>query len=163
MGQRTMPAQRRGLSKQDVGTPDDFLAAAKRKLGIFAFGLDIAASARNAVAKRYYTKAQDCFKQPSWKSPGKQWSFLNPEFDSIAPYAERCLRERDDNGARIALLVPASVGANWWSDYVHRKALVLLLNGRITFVGQRDPYPKDCALILYSPDLVSGYDVWRWK
>ena len=163
MGQRMMPAQRPASSKQDYQTPDDFLQAVKRRLGIFAFGLDIAASPSNAVAKRYFTKQDNALLQLSWKSPGKQWSWLNPPFGEIAPFAARCLEDRRRQGAQIALLVPASVGANWWGASVHRKARVVFLNGRITFVGETDPYPKDCALVLYSPELRAGYDFWSWN
>jgi hypothetical protein len=44
---------------------------------------------------------------------------------------------------------------------VHRK-VVPLLNGRITFVGETMPYPKDCCLLVYGPDVAPGYDVWSW-
>jgi hypothetical protein len=75
------------------------------------------------------------------------------------------------------MLIPAGVGSNWWRDYVHNKAMVLLLNGRITFggcppnpkTGKVDAYPKDCALLLYSPENKfyidhgdAAYDVWSW-
>lgn len=163
MGRRSMPQQRPGQSEQAVETPDEFLQAVKRRLGIFAFGLDIAASGSNAKAKRYFTRADNALLQLSWKSPGKQWSWINPPFGEIAPFAARCLEEKHRQGSRIALLVPAAVGANWWSAYVHRKAHVLFLNGRIQFVGHDHGYPKDLALVLYSPDLKPGYDCWRWK
>ena len=167
MGQRTMPAQRRGQSVQSVGTPAEFLDAVKRRLGIFAFGLDIAADKRNTVAKRFFTKADDCFAQASWKSTDRTgrpaWSWLNPEFDNIGPYAQRCLIEREINAAQIALLVPSSTGANWWREFVYRRAFILYLNGRIKFVGHEHAYPKDLALVLYSPIIAPGDDCWRWQ
>ena len=48
------------------------------------------------------------------------------------------------------MLVPAGVGSNWWKAWVHHKAYVFLLNGRITFVGQPTCYPKDCCLLYYT-------------
>lgn len=156
---RAMPRQKRGDSKQDYGTPHDFLEAACRRLGIFAFTLDIAASSKNAVCKRYFSKRENAFDQ-RWQSRG--WSWLNPEFDDIEPWAARAFAE-SQSGARIAMLTPASVGANWWDKWVHRKGCVLFLNGRLTFVGQSDPYPKDCALTLYGPGIAPGYDTWRWR
>ena len=161
-----MPAQRRGLSVQSVGTPDVFLAAVKRRLGIFAFGLDIAASKDNATARKYFTQRDDCFAQPSWRSQmgGRlAWSWLNPEFGDIAPYAQRCLHEREVNAAQIAMLVPASTGSNWFRDFVYRKAFVLFLNGRIQFVGHDHGYPKDLILVLYSPIVAPGEEIWRWQ
>jgi hypothetical protein len=38
---------------------------------------------------------------------------------------------------------------------------VLALNGRITFVGQKDPYPKDTILACFGFG-VSGFDIWTW-
>jgi hypothetical protein len=58
--------------------------------------------------------------------------------------------------------VTAGVGSNWWRDHVHDKARVLLLNGRITFVGETHGYPKDCCLLLYGPSVEPGYEVWSW-
>jgi hypothetical protein len=26
----------------------------------------------------------------------------------------------------------------------------------------RLPYPKDCCLLVYGPDVAPGYDVWNW-
>jgi hypothetical protein len=160
-----MPQQKRGESKQDVGTPRDFIQAACRKLGIFAFGLDLAATSRNSVASRYFSPREDCFKQPSWKAPGKQWSWLNPEFDNIGKYAERCLMEMRSNDAKIAFLTPASVGSNWYRDFIHKQrgVLQLNLNGRIKFVGHKDPYPKDLMLTLFAPYLEWDTEIWRWQ
>lgn len=47
-------------------------------------------------------------------------------------------------------------------NYYHDQAHVLLLNGRLTFVGHTQPYPKDCALLLYSLAGRQRYDVWTW-
>jgi hypothetical protein len=39
----------------------------------------------------------------------------------------------------------------------------LLLNGRLTFDGCAAPYPKDCILALYGPEIAPGYEVWNWR
>ncbi len=69
------------------------------------------------------------------------------------------------DGARIAFLVPAGVGSNWYRDFVHNKARVLALNGRLAFIEGKPKllYPKDCILCLYGPDFAPGFDVWSWK
>jgi len=61
--------------------------------------------------------------------------------------------------------VPAAVGSNWYRDYVHKKCLVLALNGRLAFITGKPKllYPKDCILCLYGPDFAPGFDVWSWK
>lgn len=154
----TMPKQKPGRSKQDYGTPIEFLDAVMAKLGISEFDIDLAASADNAVASLFYDKEQNSLVQP-WDI-GTGWNWLNPEFANIGPWVARALYHARNYGTKTAVLIPASVGANWWRDFVHDKCRVLFLNGRIHFVGCDDPYPKDCALLLYGE--APGYDVWSW-
>lgn len=157
-----MPRQKRGRSKQDYQTPEDFLTAAKGLLGIEEFDWDLAASKHNTVRRvRYYDTNDDSLSM-SWSvaqdPPG--WLWLNPPFANIRPWVEKAYESK----AQIAMLVPASTGANWWRDWVHRKVYILLLNGRIKFVGQKDPYPKDCALLLYGGiRRWPGYHIWTWR
>jgi len=152
------PNQKPGRSKQDYGTPPEFIAAVKRRLGIGEFAVDLAASRENTIADEFYTYTINALAR-DWVFDG--WCWLNPPFARLEPWARHAF-EQSRRGTRIAMLVPAGVGANWWRDHVHGKAFVLLLNGRITFVGETMPYPKDCALLLYGPDVAPGYDVWTW-
>ncbi len=148
-----MPAQKPGKSKQDYATPPEFIEAVKRCLEIAAFTIDLAADETNTKAAEYYTEAQDSLTQ-EWTFWG--WAWLNPPFADISPWAKKCA----ESSARIAFLVPAAVGSNWFRDYVDGKARVLLLNGRISFDGV-GPYPKDCILCLYGAE--PGYEVWNWR
>lgn len=152
------PVQKPGRSKQTYQTPDVFLWAVKRRLGVPFFALDVAADADNTVARRFYSIDDNGLRQ-SWVADG--WTWCNPPFAHIEPWVQRAF-EQSRVGARIALLLPAGVGANWWRDWVHGKACALLLNGRLTFVGETAPYPKDCVLLLYGPGVAPGYDVWTW-
>jgi phage N-6-adenine-methyltransferase len=159
-----MPKQKPRRSRQDYATPAIFILAACRRLGILAFSLDIAAAKGNAVAPRFFSRFTDAFTR-RWRAADGGWSWLNPPFTDIGRWTERACIERD-RGARIAMLVPAAVGANWWRDYVDGKACVLFLNGRIAFHGQPAGYPKDCALLIYAADerqFRPGYRVWRWR
>lgn len=158
---RSAPIQKPGRSKQDYGTPADFVAAVKRRFGVAEFDIDLAASVENAIAPMFYTIEQDALKQP-WKTKNRGIAWLNPPFAHIAPWAEKAYHE-SRKGARVVVLVPAGVGSNWWRDWVHSKAFVLLLNGRLTFVGCEDPYPKYCVLLVYGPDVAPGYEVWAWS
>ncbi len=148
----------RGSSRQDYATPADFLAAVVARFGPLYF--DLAASDDNAKAKHYFTIRDNSLVQEWHKLPGLLW--LNPPFDHIMPWACKCAEEAA-LGARILFLVPASVGSNWFNEFVHRKALVLALNGRLCF----DPahptwgYPKDCILAGYGFGV--GFDTWTWK
>ena len=179
----TMPRQKPHKSKQDYSTPEDFLTAVKKRLHIKAFTFDFAADAHNHKAERYWTKADDSlsFVPSSWaKQTRNGWGWLNPEFADIAPWAEACAACAHDGGS-VALLTPLS-SSNWFLDFVHHRALVLALNGRLCFVEDWqhtiDPspknktkafytsaplYPKDTMLALFSPLVAPGFDVWTWK
>lgn len=152
------PQQKPHRSKQDYATPDDFIQAVKKRLNIEEFCIDLAADESNSKAQRYYNEKDNSLSKDwnSWK--GKGWCWLNPPFTIISVWAQKC----STSTANVSLLVPASVGSNWFRDYVDGKALVLLLGPRLSFDG-KGPYPKDCMLCLYGPKIKPGYEVWQWK
>ncbi len=155
----TGAAMARGASKQDYGTPRDFLAAVAARFGARAW--DLAATPENAKAPAYLTEKDDSLTCDWSRFRGNLW--LNPPFANIAPWAAKCAStDLGGYARRILFLVPASVGANWFAAHVHRKALVLALQGRLTFEGCDQPYPKDCVLCVYGMG-VTGFDVWDWR
>lgn len=160
-GKRVMPKQNRATSRQDYGTPPVFLQAVVDLLGIASFDIDLAASGDNAVTQPYYTEADNSLVQP-WRV-GDGWNWLNPPFGNIRPWVEKAVCEAIYCGAKTAVLIPASVGSNWWYDWVDGSAYVHFLNGRLTFVGEATCYPKDCALLLYAPFLCGGSNIWSWN
>src|SRR5438874_13650699 len=110
-----MPKQKRGESRQDYCTPPEFLTALKQKLGIGRFAADLAASQGNAVATLCYTEEDNALDDANtWNF--NDWAFLNPPFANITPWAMKAVIE-SAKGAQIVMLVPASVGSNWWRDY----------------------------------------------
>lgn len=157
----SMPVQKPGKSKQDYGTPDDFLDAVLDYLGISAFDYDLACSRGTRIrpAARGLDFSRVNALTVAW--PVGAWHWLNPPFKRIGQWAVKCYAH-SKQGGKVALLVPAGVGSNWWAEYVHDKAFVLFPSPRLTFKGCTDPYPKDVALILYGYGKV-GYDTWRWK
>lgn len=158
------PAQKPGKSKQDYRTPPEFLEALLKKLCIKCFKMDLAAEKENTVAEYYYSLTQlDDASVNDWNCQGN-WAYCNPPFACLAPWVRKAWEE-SRRGAHVAMLVPAGVGANWWRDWVHRKADVLFLNGRLAFMPDKPKwlYPKDCAVLLYTPYSIGGYDVWDWR
>jgi phage N-6-adenine-methyltransferase len=152
----TGASHHRGESKQDYATPLEFLASVKRRFDIPFFTWDLAASASNTVASSCYTEAGDSLSRDWNIIADDMW--LNPPFADIRPWAEKCAGYVGHG--RIFFLVPAAVGSNWYAQHVHNRALVLLLNGRLSFDG-KNPYPKDCLLAVYG--MTPGYEVWRWR
>jgi len=164
------PRQKPGRSKQNYVTPQAFLEAVKRQLGIKEFKWDLAADASNTAAGLWYEHGSLAANwtfpfQPS--QPVQGWCWLNPPFANIEPWAKKCWEE-SRKGCHIAFLVPASVGSDWCRDWVDRKAtIVYFLNGRIPFIPDKPKwgYPKDCMLALYQPDrhYKTTYEVWNWR
>lgn len=160
----TMPAQRPGSSRQDYQTPPEFLTAVQLRFGITKFAIDLAATPDTAVADRFLTRAEDAL-TVRWPATGIGWAWLNPPFAHLAPWAAKARHSTSrSKPCRTLMLVPASTGANWWRDHVHGHAQILLLNGRLTFVGESAPYPKDCALLIYNgPNCGVSYEIWDWR
>ena len=115
----------RGRSKQDYATPMVLITAVKNRLGIGGFAVDLAADEANAKADMWIDEGRNSLALDWRLVIGAGWGWLNPPFDNITPWAKKCA----ETDAKIAFLVPASVGSNWYRDYVHRHAFTLFLNG----------------------------------
>ncbi len=162
---RKMPPQLPATSEQVVQTDPAFIAAVVKRFG--KLDVDLAATAENTQAPMYISKETNSLRVP-WADHFylRTTMWLNPEFKNIEPWAEKCAYESARiysvfGKGRILLLTPASVGSNWFRDHVDGKARVYLLNGRLRFVGHKQPYPKDCILSVYGEP--PGYEVWSWK
>lgn len=160
---RTMPKQKPGLSKQNYGTPPEFMSAVQVKFKVKEFTYDLAAEKENTKAAHFYSEEENSLSQPWTRLRGNLW--LNPPYADISPWAAKCLESRGMR-RRIFFLVPASVGSNWWAKSIHdqRGVDVFFLNGRISFDGKA-PYPKDCALIVFNNTTgwAFSYNIWRWR
>jgi len=165
------PEQKPGKSKQDYGTPWDLIRAVEKRFGTFVW--DLAATKENAKAPRFITPEEDSLKV-DWPTGGDDARgnlWLNCEFAHISPWAKKCAEhvERLAFGRLLVLLTPASVGANWFFNYVHGRALVIPLRPRFAFEGQpinpktgkADPYPKDCMISVFGEK--PGFEPWKWK
>ncbi|MGH9421206.1 MAG: DNA N-6-adenine-methyltransferase [Thermoanaerobaculia bacterium] len=160
MSKRKMPAQQPATSRQDYRTEVELLDAVKRRLNITEFDCDLAADADNTVADVFYDIETNALAGGnSWKQ-GDGWNWLNPEFGMIEDFAAKAWQQTNDERAKTVMLVPAGVGANWWRDFVHRKAQVLFLNGRLCFIPDWETQlwgPGECI----ETDPVDGREIDR--
>jgi phage N-6-adenine-methyltransferase len=132
------------------------------------FTFDLAADASNAKAPLFFSEKDDALAH-AWPTGGLNW--LNPPFSDIRPWAYRCRHEYVARSVRTVMLVPASVGSQWFSDHVLGTAMVIALIGRIAFDPERPTwgYPKDCMLCFYGlregpwdwPECIFG--TWDWR
>ena len=146
-------------SLQDVETPADLIAAVEARFGKIT--IDLAANKSNHKA--------DVWLGPGGVEPDSlavdwaRWDgtlWLNPPYRNITAWAAKCAKT-STLARTIVMLIPASVGTNWWADYVHEKAMVHFLRPRVIFKGHTQPYPKDLAIVAYGPP--AGYLCWRWR
>lgn len=144
--------------KQDYATPWALIKAVERRFGPLA--IDLAASLENKKAPLCYTEDEDSL-SADWGSLHGLNCWLNPPFKNIGKWAEKAERAASKGLVKIFMLTPASVGSNWYSDFVHQKARVYALKPRITFEGAKDPFPKDCMLTCFGYSW--RFDVWDWS
>lgn len=149
------PTIRRGQANQAAETPWAFIRAVERRFGpIYA---DLACTVANMRAERGLCLDENTnslsVDWAKYLDGGLGWD--NPPFARITPWA-RHHAEQAKRGARTLLLVPASVGADWYWTCVRPFADVLSI-GRLVFdncYNQQgelitDPYPKDLILCRY--------------
>lgn len=161
----------RYASRQDYPTPQELIDAVEARFGSIVF--DLAANRKNAKAPQFFTEKDDAFSFAWHTIPcaKDELLWLNPPFRDIALWAERCAEEAA-LGARIAMLVPASVGSFWARDHVFGaidrcRVDIYFLRGRIRFSG-KNAFPVDCMMVLYSPPSRhrprhGTVEVWNWK
>lgn len=141
------------------------MIAVTRKFGNPAW--DLAATAKNTKAERYFTPEQDSLKQDWRLCTGVLW--LNPPYGNIEPWARKCALELSFGHEKL-LLVPASVGSNWFWKWVWPYAVVHSV-GRMAFDNcfNKDgdlvttPYPKDLILAHYNWQHNRRLTRWQWK
>lgn len=79
----------------------------------------------------------------------------------IAKWMEKC-RDESKLGAKIITLTLASLGANWYKDFVEGNANVWILRERLKFIGHKDVYPKDLMIAEWS-NTMNSFGHWSWK
>lgn len=156
------PKQKPGKSEQTVCTPQEFIEAVRRKFGHLRW--DLACNDTNSVADIGVTEEMDSFTIPWNRCGGIKW--LNPPFGKIEPWvkkaSEECTSRHDQP---LLILVPASVGSNWYAKYVYPFATTWALSPRIKFTGHATAFPKDLMLLQYGGlDSQPGtLKLWRWQ
>lgn len=169
------PTIDRANSSGDIWTPWNFANAIVEKFGPIAWDLAATIESCKSGTGHYITAEQDSL-TVDWHKLDcgicvNKLLYLNPPYSNITPWARKCAEE-SKLGAEILLLVPASVGANWFWDWVEPFATVYSV-GRMAFDNCFDKqgkpvttaYPKDLILAHYSATKPRGSNLqrWRWK
>ncbi len=132
----------RHSSNQAHPTPREFICAIEGRFDLIE--IDLAATKTNAKAGRFLSPKENSLKQ-DWAALLKgKLGYLNPPFDPITPWVDKCVEEAV-KGARIVLLSRASIDTAWfWKMLPH--CTVYALSPRIKFVGSKQGYPNPAAV-----------------
>ena len=161
------PKQKPNRSEQVVRTPPEFLAAVQERFGPIFW--DLAASADNRVAARHLgpgsKTGEDALANDWAMLPMERGSirWCNPPHGASRLWVKKASEQRESMLEPAVLLLPASVGSNWFAEHVHGRALSLAIRPRLKFVGQTAPYPKDLMICVYGRWVEPGFGLWRWK
>lgn len=167
----TGPTIRRGQSSGDIWTPDVFIDAVTINFAMLA--VDLAAEAHSCKCPEYIGPEVDSLKQDWVRILDGRAGWLNPPFGNITPWAKKCAATYIEAESRteIFLLVPASIGANWFWDWMWDFATVYSV-GRMVFDNCFDkhgnlvttPYPKDLILAHYTNTTPHRtLQRWQWE
>lgn len=152
----TQAGYNKGKSETVVATPQDFRDAIVKRWSYPA--IDLACEERNRFGSwGFYSHERDSLAE-DWKGKHSGLCWLNPPYDNIAPWA----RKAADSGANILMLVPASIGTNWFRDVQSRCDVIPIGNPRIKFDGHKNGYPKDLMLLVF-PGKGKLLPQWDWK
>lgn len=112
--------------RQDWRTPPDLF---RWLHDIFAFTVDAAASADNALLPRFWTESNDGLAQ-SWQG---ERVFCNPPHGKVRPWVEKAIDEASAGSMGACLLVPARTEARWFTECASR-LWVCFLTPRVNYV-----------------------------
>jgi len=161
------PTIRRHESSGDIWTPWGFIRAVEARFGKLT--RDLAASGpQSAKAPKWITPEQDSL-TVDWHENFHGLDWLNCPYSNISPWAGKCAWEYTQ-GWRGFLLVPGSIGANWFKDAVWPYADTYSV-GRMIFDNCFDkygklvttPYPKDLILGHFDQRKNTGKKLIFWK
>lgn len=88
--------------------------------------------------------------------------YVNPPYGGgeIAKWVAKGIEESAwDGGLALVFLLPASTETQWFRELVHHGAHICFLNKRVTFVGQKNPYPGPHLIAALGVDWETFSDV----
>lgn len=127
-------------------TPRELYERLNERYGPFT--LDPCATLENAKCEKFFTIDDNGLAQ-SWQG---ETVFMNPPYGrQIGKWIEKAYRESLGE-ATVVCLIPARTDTAYWHDYVMRAGEIVLLRGRVRFVGGKSSAPFPSAVVAFSGD-----------
>lgn len=135
--------------REDWETPDWLFNHLHK---IFDFFIDLAANKDNAKLVRFITEEIDFFRvlktyRESKDEYFKRWKWCNPPYKSHSKGAKDWVESLLSLDG-IVVLLPASVGAKWFSSVWGKSSAILFLNKRLKYKGAPDTAQFDNCLAI---------------
>lgn len=164
------PAKRRGgymakAKRSDTNTPPEILAMARAVFG-GPISLDPCSNPKSAVGAEHevmlttYEAAEVPLERRHRVTYGSgltlPWSgsvFVNPPFDHLAKWAQKCAGEHELRGAEVLLLGPARTDTVWFHSLIPSCSAWCLWKGRIRFLGEEDQCPFPLCFVYWGPNV----------
>ena len=136
-------------STDEWPTPRAFFDACAVEFG--GFDLDPCATAENAKAVNFYTRADDGLSRVWW---GRVW--MNPPYGrTIGAWMRKAWQESQretiegiPDVSLVVCLVPARTDTAWWHDYAMR-GTIRFIRGRLRFGNAVANAPFPSALVIF--------------
>jgi len=126
-------------------TPQDLFDRLSKLFGPFT--LDPCATMTNAKCQKFYTVKDDGLKK-SWTN---EVVFMNPPYGrAIGKWLEKAYRE-SLTGTTVVCLIPSRTDTSYWHEYVMKAEEIILLRGRVRFVGGYCSAPFPSAVVVFRP------------
>jgi phage N-6-adenine-methyltransferase len=101
----------------------------------FHFTIDAAATGSNALCVQFFSKENSAFDQGWW---GPVWAFCNPPYARyVQPNLEKWIElfyRQSQMGTGVVALIPATPETKAWWKYIHGKAEIRWIEGRLKYV-----------------------------
>jgi len=120
------------------------------------FDMDVAASAENHLAPKFYTEEDDALSKP-WR--GRVW--CNPPYGEMVPkFLVKAHQESENHGAIVAMLIPSRTDTKYSHDVISKAAEVRAIRGRLKFGESSDSAPFPSVLVIFDRNDREGRFIW---
>lgn len=130
--------------KDDWETPLEFFKKLDEE---FHFTLDPCCTEKTAKCKKFYTEQENGLVQ-DWSG---ETVFCNPPYSTKLQdeFVKKCYEEGKKANTTVVDLLPARTDTKRFYQYVWGKAEVRFIQGRLKFVGAKDPAPFPSMVVIW--------------
>ena len=127
----------------DWTTPQDFYDKLNWRFG--EFNLDPCATVFNAKCSDFFTEVEDGLTK-DWKG---HMVFVNPPYDNMRGWAEKCYKESLKPNTKVVLLCPARTDTRYFADFIMKSSQIHFVKGRLKFGNSKNSAPFPSMVVVF--------------